>query len=321
MAPTRGKDKVPRKRRGNTPRELEEKRRKRLLKAAGIKQATTAFVPRDTGGEAPVADEEGRNNIIDAPDVNTTVEDDDVNVETVRTVYCDSVDDPNDDIEEFDDSADYDDSNSPNEPSVGREGGLGLMNRLLPRILCQIESEEKANPPFHEKWLVEYLKQHGFWLRSEALPFVASRLRFILTDNEVYCLRDVRVWMADLEFGLLHGTPACPTCGRGSKNIRVNCYPKNHPGRRIFTFDTHYWLMSRQHICNDCQRESRKEANSNQKIHYTFLGYNEKTMLHFPHNITRSFPAVLSHRSGLDKRLLRSIRPMADSVLTPWRSG
>jgi hypothetical protein len=114
MAPTRGKDKAPRKRRGNTPRELEEKRRKRLLKAAGIKQATTAFVPRDTGGEALVADAEGRNSIIDAPDVDMTVEDDDDNVETVRTVYCNSVDDPNDDIEEFDDSADYDDSNSPN---------------------------------------------------------------------------------------------------------------------------------------------------------------------------------------------------------------
>ena len=191
MAPTRGKDKAPRKRRGNTPRELEEKRRKRLLKAAGIKQATTAFVPRDTGGEALVADTEGGNSIIDAPDVDMTVEDDDDNVETVRTVYCNSVDDPNDYIEEFDDSADYDDSNSPNDPSVGREGRLGLMSRLLHRILCQIESEEKANPPLNEKWLVEYLKHHGFWLRSEALPFIASRLRFMLTDNEVYYLRDV----------------------------------------------------------------------------------------------------------------------------------
>jgi hypothetical protein len=127
----------------------------------------------------------------------------------------------------------------------------------------------------------------GFWLRSEALPFIASRLHFTLTDNEVYYMRDVRLWMPDLEFRLLHGTPTRPTCGRGDKNIRVSCYPKHHPGRRMFTFDTHYYLMSRQSICNDCQRESRKEGNSNKKIQYTFMGYNEKTMLLFPNNITR----------------------------------
>ena len=94
-----------------------------------------------------------------------TVDDDDVNVETVRAVECDSVDDPDDDIEELDDSAEYDDRNSPNKRSVCRESRLGLMTRLLRRILCQIESEGNANQPFNEKWLVAYLKLLGFWIR------------------------------------------------------------------------------------------------------------------------------------------------------------
>jgi hypothetical protein len=80
-----------------------------------------------------------------------------------------------------------------------------------------------------------------------------------LLDHGVYYMRDIRVWMPDLEFGLLHGTPACPPCGRGDRNICAYCYPKHHRGRRIFTFDTHYWLMSRQCIYNDCQRKSQKE--------------------------------------------------------------
>jgi hypothetical protein len=43
--------------------------------------------------------EEGRNEIIDAPDVNVTVEDEGVDVETVRAVKCNSVDDPVDEID------------------------------------------------------------------------------------------------------------------------------------------------------------------------------------------------------------------------------
>jgi hypothetical protein len=80
------------------------------------------------------------------------------------------------------------------------------VHRLLQRILCRIESEEKAHDI--EKGLLEYLRHHGFWLRSEALPLITSRLHFTLTDNEVSCIRDIRVWMPDLEFGLIHGTPA-----------------------------------------------------------------------------------------------------------------
>jgi hypothetical protein len=80
------------------------------------------------------------------------------------------------------------------------------MHRLLHRALCRIESEEKAHDI--KEGLLEYLRHHGVWLRSETLHLIARRLHFTLTDNEVYCIHDVRVWMPDLEFWLLHGTPA-----------------------------------------------------------------------------------------------------------------
>jgi hypothetical protein len=109
-------------------------------------------------------------------------------------VEYDSVDNPDDEIEEFDESHDYDDGNSPNGYGGGREGGWRLMSRLLHRVPCQIESEEKANPPVNEKVVSGIFVTPWLWLRSEALPVIASLLRFTLTDNDVYFLRGVRVW-------------------------------------------------------------------------------------------------------------------------------
>jgi hypothetical protein len=133
MAPTRGKDKVPRKRRANTARELEEKRQKRLFNAGGrgqptiCGQRTIAFAPptADGVGVAPAANDEGSNNMIDASVVDMPVE-----VEIVRAVHCGDVDDPDDEIDVFYFSADYDDGNNPDERGGGREGGRGLMHRL-----------------------------------------------------------------------------------------------------------------------------------------------------------------------------------------------
>jgi hypothetical protein len=71
---------------------------------------------------------------------------------------CSCVDDPANEIAEFDDSAEYDCVNL-DERGGDRECGQGLMHRLLHRILCRIESEEKAHDIAN--WLLQYV---GIWL-------------------------------------------------------------------------------------------------------------------------------------------------------------
>jgi hypothetical protein len=75
-----------------------------------------------TPGVAPAADDE----FINAPVLDIPVDDDDINVETVRAMECSCVDDPANEIAEFDDSAEYDDGVNPDERGGDREGGHGV---------------------------------------------------------------------------------------------------------------------------------------------------------------------------------------------------
>jgi hypothetical protein len=116
MAPTREKNKVSRKWRSNTTREVEERRRKSLLKAGGRWQPSIrggppiAFDPptADTISVAPATDGE----CINAPILDMPVDDDDVDVETVRAMEYICVDDLANEIAKFDDSAEDDDGAS-----------------------------------------------------------------------------------------------------------------------------------------------------------------------------------------------------------------
>jgi hypothetical protein len=223
----RGKDINPRNRRFKTAEEKKATQRKKLQQAAGSDQPRLLFVADSPIVEVAPVEPAPCGNIEDAsaardnhgPEENelanendTAVADEEI-VETLRTFECTGIDDSNIGIVEFDDLEDYCEDHGPpnrNGPSTER----CLMHRLMLRVMLRIESEQKNAPAINDKWLTIYLCNHGFWLRSEALPFIAQQLSFDLSGVEIYYLPDIRVWMPDLEFGMLHGTPACPTCSR-----------------------------------------------------------------------------------------------------------
>jgi hypothetical protein len=91
----------------------------------------------------------------------------------------------------------------------------------------------------------------------------------------------------------------------------------DHPGRRVATFDTYYYIMSRQYLCVDCKKtnDDRKKAAGGQpfeKIQYTTMGYHDESLKNLPKDLFYKFPAVLSHRTGLDRSLAHSLRPLMD---------
>ena len=123
-------------------------------------------------------------------------------------------------------------------------------------------------------WLLQYLSEHGYWLRRES--FSAWSKKLLLMDiaiNEHY-LRDIRVWIPDLEGGTVKVEevdvsckktkkevprcyPFCPRC-KSSANVvfTVNAFITSHLVRKIIALNTHYYLMSRQYLCCTCETDN-----------------------------------------------------------------
>jgi hypothetical protein len=165
-------------------------------------------------------------------------------------------------------------------------------------VWLQFETSPKCT---ETKWLSEeYLPEHGFWIRAECLPRFMQRLGHTTTQRDKYCYRDIRIWLPHLEYRDLcrdKAMPCCPSCGLCDKTV-PHSFPIQHPGRRVVCLSSEYYIITRQYKCTRCSEE-RKKTND-PKLQYTFVGHNAESMKRFPHLIREAFPAVLSHRSGLE---------------------
>jgi hypothetical protein len=124
------------------------------------------------------------------------------------------------------------------------------------------------------------------------------------TVNKVnkYYLQDIRIWFPELE-GTMACMPCCPSCGKNDE-VRHHAYPIHHPARKIISFDTHYYLMSKEYFCKRCVHLP--------DVQYTCMGTNAEVIKRMPPHMRRAFPCVLSHCSGLDKKVVRMMRPLSD---------
>lgn len=147
-----------------------------------------------------------------------------------------------------------------------------------------------------------------------------------MSDLEKHYLRDLRVWLPDVE---TNGAvmPACKTCGRADRVV-PHSFKTDFPGRRVIGFNTCYYLMSRQYKCLLCEgsRSIRTIAAGERRNaenvvigdeftpldQYTHVGYDDECMKRFPHYLRESFPAILTHKSGIDKTVAACLRPLAD---------
>jgi len=148
----------------------------------------------------------------------------------------------------------------------------GVTRSFLDAVMAQLKGE-KSPRPVSNSFLWEYARNHGFWLRKECFPFLARKLGLSDDYQSAAYIRDIRLWFPEEEGGLVC-TPQCPNCESYLKNL---CYPTNHPGRRIFTFDSEYYIMGRQYKCETCieTRKQQKEANvpKEQLIQRTWMAW------------------------------------------------
>ena len=200
-----------------------------------------------------------------------------------------------------------------------------VMKCYLKAIMNRYKTEDSPdfvkNFPNGELWLQAFLRDHGFWIRSECAQLICRNLGIPFCESAYY--RHVRIWFPDAEGGKAMCMPACISCKR-TTHVRVHSYPTHHPGRRVVTLDSHIFIMSRQYCCVECKKEHERRKSIAElggqpfeRVQYTFMGYHEEVLRRLPDDLKYKFPAFLTHRTGLHMNIVRSLRPLLDKGLRP----
>ena len=170
-------------------------------------------------------------------DVPTQKEYDEIEIDT-DDFYGDD-DDDDADIGDFDDAAE---SYCPVDT---------LMGQYITALKREISKELQQTAEMPPKWLMQHLETNGFVVRAESAPSMCSKLQVNYTwqDKEYY--RDVHFWLPDVQHKIL---PPCPN-GCGTKDIGNHGFDYDHPGRRITTTDSCYYLVTRRYVCHECKKK------------------------------------------------------------------
>ena len=118
----------------------------------------------------------------------------------------DNVDDDNDINEDGEEGEGEDDSDYSldTEDAGGLEGNEdgSVMCLYMKAIRKQIQEESNTMEPIpnEQRWIFNYLKEHGFWIRKECAPYICNRIGIDMHLSGYY--HDVMIWLPDVQFGI-----------------------------------------------------------------------------------------------------------------------
>jgi hypothetical protein len=128
--------------------------------------------------------------------------------------------------------------------------------------------------------------------------------------------------------------PCCPSC-KSNERVGPHAFRDNHFGRVVVDLTETYYVLGRRYICLECKNKSHHlkavlqetaAANNIQidevrdnEVQYTFMGWNDKSLPLFPCGIGNKFPAILTWKAGLDKKVVDMMRPLFDGGCRPDR--
>jgi hypothetical protein len=111
-----------------------------------------------------------------------------------------------------------------------------------------------------------------------------------LSPDSFY-LPKVFIWLPDETWPDLVRTLPCPRCRKTETKVKGFELDR---WRRVVSHDQCYFIIGRRHFCKHCSA--------------SFLNYNPDSVVQLHPTVSHAFPAILSHRSGLDKTLLWDLR-------------
>jgi len=195
------------------------------------------------------------------------------------------------------------------------DGKESVMFIYLHAVVQQLKKECSTTGkavPGDVEWLLPLLKEDGYWLRAHKARHICKKLGVTFTCEAYYT--DVRVWVPQLEFGI-EAMPSCVSC-KCTAQVQVHGWSAEHGhvGRRVCGMQRHYFMLTQRYICIACQAITNAS-----RPRFTFYGWDKEVLLNLPHGYGLQFPAVLSHRSGIDKLVMDQMRVLFDAGVRPER--
>jgi hypothetical protein len=181
----------------------------------------------------------------------------------------------------------------------------GAMKEFLEQVYKQLRLEITGNK-CTTKWLVKHLEDNDWWIRLCHAKTISRQLGISYDEYNLGYYHDICVWLPDVRWNYM---PSCPCCLE-SGEVHFHGWRDNHFGRIVIRNNGHYFVVSRRYRCNHCKIEYKKTHTTEQETHYTFMGYNMTSIPLLPHGKGDKFPAFLTHRSGVSKKLISWIRPL-----------
>jgi hypothetical protein len=312
-------------------------------RAEGDEQAPEEAVGGDGGEEDPIilgAADAGEDHEGEGPPRRDATEDEEVKDEMMPQ-HDDAdeqqsfavVDGNNNDVDvvELDEDASLEEaSEAPGSPNA----------RFVKLVRDQLSLEVSAQwPSLRNKWLLEELKTHDWWIRRERVKYVLKKLAHSIlpaevefTKVELKCIRGTHVWIPEQRWGA-DCMPACNNCLQ-SDEVRTWGFQHKHCARRVLTEEDFYNCMTRRYSCSRCSAERAQVAAAAQaerlqivqngdddddddgggggeaaRLVHTFMGYDAISLTYMARGRGDHFPAFLTHKAGVDKKIVDTMRP------------
>ena len=210
----------------------------------------------------------------------------------------------------------------------------GIMGEFLKAVKLRLQEELKATTALQQH-LSMLLKNNDWVLLACHAKKICELLKLRFHEPSYY--RDVVIWLPDVRWGV-QAIPCCPNC-RSNAKVGVHGWRDNHFGRRITTMTSNYFILSRRYICHECERDAcsakvaamlmaeeqglqvMKEAEDATSVlsnpSYTFMGWDQTSMSLLPNGYGDLFPAMLTHKGGVDNLVIDFMRASFDKGLRP----
>ena len=233
---------------------------------------------------------------------------------------------------------DYDDDDDEKDDDTGSGESsqlLGVQREYAKAIQQRLQYELRDNEKLVDTWLLNLLDENDWWIRKCHVPKVLMKLK--MNTHPIAYYRNMYVWLPDVRCWKTTGgtcMPCCPSC-KSNKRVGPHAFRDNHFGRVVVDLTETYYVLSRRYICLDCREKSQRlkaaleetaAANNieigevrDNEVQYTFMGWNDKSLPLFPCGIGNKFPAVLTWKAGLDKKVVDMMRPLYDGGYRPER--
>ena len=237
---------------------------------------------------------------------------------------------------DYDSDDDENGKNNIDGDDSGEEEVYGVQQAYVRAIQQRLQEEVSSSSSTDKPWLLEYLNDNDWWLKTMHARTIAKNLGLKLEHHPYY--RDVYVWLPDVRWSNLTGVshmPCCPNC-KTNKRVGAHGFRDNHAGRVVVNLTDTYYIISRRYICHACQEvvaQAKKQVEMLATEHhlvveeahdahrqYTFMGWDNRILPFFPSRRGElHFPAVLTWKAGLDKLLVDMMRPLLDGGVRPDR--